>query len=186
LDVQAKTPEFCDVKSIYRLDGGFNLVATNLTAGTFISPLAPLAVDFATRKATPVKNVKVYEAASNSATSVKVVKNSLAYVGMFLGTGSSGAEVTAIDKSDANFDVITLNATLGVALAVGKVVFESAATGGTTVKNVANALNYARTKVEEGATVTAIGAVYQIKEAKLIVPVSDKDKANLGDRFMFV
>jgi hypothetical protein len=105
---------------------------------------------------------------------------------MFLGTGTAGATVTAIDKSDANFDVLTLDATLGVSLAIGKVLFEAAAAGGTTVKNVANALNYARTKVEEGATVTAIGAVYQIKEAKLIVPVSDKDKANLGDRFMFV
>ena len=42
------------------------------------------------------------------ALSIKVAKNSLAYVGMFVGNGKKGAEVTAIDKSNANYDVLTI------------------------------------------------------------------------------
>lgn len=39
--------------------------------------------------------------------SIKVAKNSLAYVGMFVGNGKKGA-VTAIDKSNAGYDVLTI------------------------------------------------------------------------------
>ena len=51
---------------------------------------------------------------------------------------------------------------------------------------VATALNYARTKVETGATVTALFRAYEIKEAELCVPVTEADKASLTSRFMFV
>ena len=47
------------------------------------------------------------------------------------------------------------------------------------------ALNYAWTKVEDGATITAVGQAYEIRPTRLIVPISDKDKESLGDRFMF-
>ncbi|MEG2371122.1 MAG: hypothetical protein RSB23_08180, partial [Alistipes sp.] len=69
---------------------------------------------------------------------------------------------------------------------VGDVLFEASAAGGTTPKNKANFLNYARVKVEAGATVTAIGQAFEIKESKLSTPISEKDKVSLGDRFMFV
>lgn len=47
-------------------------------------PLAPLYVDFKTRKAVAVKNVKVIEKVTTG-TKIKIAKGSLAYVGMHLG-----------------------------------------------------------------------------------------------------
>lgn len=186
LNPQEVEKEVVNVATIYRLAGGFNLDVTNLTDGSYLPVLTPLAVDFATRKAVACKNVKIYENAASDATALKVEKNSLAYVGMYIGTGSKGAQVTAIDKSNAAYDTLTIAAALTAAVTAGQVLFESSAVGGTTVKNVANCLNYARTKVETGATVTAVGQAFEIKESKLTVPVSDKDKTNLGSRFMFV
>lgn len=180
------TPEACSIQTIYRLTGGFNLADDKLVAGSFLPPLAPLAIDFTTRKAVAVKNVKVIEAAVAEATTFKIQKDSLAYVGMILGTGAKGATITGIDKSNSAHDVVTIDSAFTVALTVGQVLFEASAAGGTTVKNKANFLNYARVKVETGATVTAIGQVFEIIETKLSLPVSDKDKGTLGARFMFV
>lgn len=186
LDPLAVEKELCNLATVYRLAGGFNLVDDKLVAGTHLPHLAPLAVDFTTRKAKAVKNVKVYENAASNATAIKVEKNSLAYVGMFIGTGTKGAQVDAIDKTNASYDTLTIAAALTEAVTAGQVLFESTLVGGTIVKNVANALNYARVKVEDGATVTAIGQAYEIKEKSLDLPVCDKDKTSLGARFMFV
>lgn len=177
-------PEMCDVKSIYRRSGGFNLDVTNVTAGAVIPPLAPLAVDFATRKATAVRNVQVALASDASATAINVKKNSLAAIGMFLSDGTKSAQVTAIDKSNPNYDAVTIS--LGAATAVGAILFEVTNGSATTPLRTANNLNYAAVKVEQGATVTVIGAVMEIHEAKLVAPVSAKDKETLGARFDFV
>ena len=286
--------ELWNQATTYRLAGGFNLDDDKLVAGTFLTSLVPLAVDFATRKAKAVKNVKVYENAAANAVAIKIEKNSLAYVNMYLGNGTKAAQVTAIDKTNAAYDALTI--TLGAAVTAGNILFETTAvvgvlgvytltigtvpavddkltingidytfaaadaegkimigadkvataknlqdtveadnqdfvvkangaklvftqkvagigaipvivvtqTGGGTLAasiaqttagvsgtsteplNVANFLNYARVKVEAGATVTAIGQAYEIKESKLTVPVSAKDKVSLGARFMFV
>ncbi|WP_372932433.1 hypothetical protein [Mariniphaga sediminis] len=297
LDPQEVERELCNQETIYRLSGGFNLDDDKLVADIFLPHLAPLAVDFATRKAKAVKNVKIYENANSAATSLKVEKNSLVYVDMYLSNGSKAAKVTAIDKGNTGYDVLTI--TLGAAVVAGDVLFEAGAastggtkgvytltisaaptandvltvggvdytyaaaesdtayatgadakaaaaniedalsaqydgifsvvakngkliftqltagigdipvvsvtqTGGTLVAaivettagvaavdatsplNVANFLNYARVKVEAGATVTAIGQAFEIKESQLYLPVSAKCKASLGARFMFV
>lgn len=133
-----------------------------------------------------VINVEVAEKYTTG-TSMKVKKNSLAYVGMFIGDGTNGAKVNKIDKANADYDTLTLAAAFGSSVTVeaGTVLFEAKAQDGTEPKATATALNYATTKVEEGATVTAIGRAYEIRPTKLIVPISEKDKASLGDRFMF-
>lgn len=178
--------EICRQDTIYRLSGGFNLEDDKLVDGVYLPHLAPLAIDFTTRKAVAVKNVKIYEDAASDATKLKIEKNSLAYVGMIIGTGAKGATVSAIDKSNSSYDELTVAAALGATVKAGQVLFEASATGGTTVKNVANFLNYARVKVENGATVTAVGRAYEIIESKLSLPISSKDKASLGANFMFV
>jgi hypothetical protein len=177
--------EFCRFETVYRLSGGFNLVLDNLEAGAKIPPMAPLSIDFATRKATVVKNVKVAKDAASGDTAIKIAKGSLAYTGMILGTGSAGATVSAIDKSNESYDVLTLAAAFGVAVKEGVVLFEASAAGGTTVKNKANFLSYALTKVEAGATIDAAGRAFEIRESKLIAPVSEKDKATLKGFFIF-
>lgn len=184
--IEKPTPEMCRIETIYRYSGGFNLVLTNLTGVKTIPPLTPLVLDFKKRQATVVINVEVAEKYTTG-TSMKVKKNSLAYVGMFIGDGTNGAKVNKIDKANADYDTLTLEAAFGSSVTVeaGTVLFEAKAQDGTEPKATATALNYATTKVEEGATVTAIGRAYEIRPTKLIVPISEKDKASLGDRFMF-
>lgn len=184
--IEKPTPEMCRIETIYRYSGGFNLVLTNLTGAKTIPPLTPLVLDFKKRQATVVINVEVAETYTTG-TSMKVKKNSLAYTGMFIGDGTNVAKVNKIDKTNANYDTLTLAGAFGSSVTVeaGTVLFEAKAQGDTEPKATATALNYATTKVEEGATVTAIGRAYEIRPTKIIVPISEKDKASLGDRFMF-
>lgn len=289
--------ELWNQEESFRLSGGFNLVDDKLVAGTILPSLAPLAIDFTTRRAKVVKNVKVYESAAANATAIKVEKLSLAYVNMYLGNGVKAAQVTAIDKTNASYDLLTIS--LGAAVTAGNILFETTSvvgvkgvytltigtnataadkltingidytfaaaaavdviavgasatataanlqdtveadnqdfvvkangaklvftqkvagtgaipvisvtqTGGGTLAasiaqttagtvgtateplNVANFLNYARVKVEDGATVTALGEAFEIKESRLELPISAKDKANFranGGFFIFV
>lgn len=175
--------ELYNVKSGYRLAGGFNIDDSDIDDGQYIPVLAPLAVDFKTRKAKVSKSVKAVEAIN--ATTLKVQKGSFAKVSMHLGNGDNGATITAIDTTNANYDTLTLSATIADVKA-GDVLFEAKTNTGKVVKNPANFLNYARVKKEAGATVTALGQAYEIQTNKLYVPVSDKDKETLGARFMFI
>ena len=170
----------------YRLAGGFNLDITNLPKGEFVPSLAPIYVDFATRKAYVVKNVKVVEAAASAATSLKIAKGSFAAVGDKYMVGEALVTVSAIDKTNENYDVLTVSA-LGANVALGAVLPEGKSVNEEVVAvHTANFLNYAWTKVEDGATVTAIGKIFEIDRNKLVVPISNADVANLGDRFLFL
>jgi hypothetical protein len=144
-----------------------------------------LVLDFKTRTAKVVINVTVAEEIIAGGTSLKINKNSLAYVGMHLGNGTNGGTVEAIDKSGLEYDTITLAASPTLAAKKDAVLFEASSAAGKTPKAMAMALNYAWTKVEDGATITAVGQAYEIRPTRLIVPISDKDKESLGDRFMF-
>ena len=53
-------------------------------------------------------------------------------------------------------------------------------------ERTANYLAYAPVKVEAGASVTLLGRAFEIVEDSLYIPVTDADKASLGDRFMFI
>ncbi len=177
--------EMCRFETVYRLSGGFNLDISNLSGVAAIPPLTPIVVDFVTRKAVAVINVEVVEDIVAGATSLKVKKGSLVYNGIHLGNGSTGGTVTAVDKANADYDVVTLAEGSTLAASKGAVLFEATAVGGKNPKATANFLNYAWTKVVEGATVTAIGRAYEIRPTRLIAPISEKDKATLGDRFLF-
>ncbi len=183
--IEGVLPEMCRFDTVYRLSGGFNLDISNLSGVKAIPPLTPLVLDFKARKATAVVNVQVYEKIEAGTTSLKIKKGSLAFVGMHLGNGTNGGTVTAIDKSNESYDVITLADSPTLAANADAVLFEATAVGGKNAKATATALNYAWTKIENGATVTAIGRAYEIRPTKLIVPISDKDKESLGDRFLF-
>ena len=183
--IEGNMPEMCRFETVYRLSGGFNLDLTNLSGIGKVPPLAPLHVDFKTRKAKVVVCAKVHTAISSNGTSLKIEKGSFVAVGMHLGNGKGGGTIEAINKSNPAYDEVTLKATPTLDAKAGDVLFEATAAGGTTPKVLANALNYAWTKAEEGASVTALGQAYEIRPSKLIVPISDKDKESLGARFMF-
>ena len=175
--------ELYNVKTGYRLAGGFNIEDSDIDDGQYIPVLAPLAVDFKTRTAKVSKSVKAVEAIN--ATTLKVQKGSFVKVSMHLGNGTKGATISAIDTTNANYDTLTLSATID-GVKAGDVLFEAKTVAGKEVKNPANFLNYARVKKEAGATVTALGQAYEIQTEKLYTPVSEQDKATLGARFMFI
>ena len=68
--------------------------------------------------------------AGDTALSIKVAKNSLAYKGMFIGSGKKGAEVDSIDKSNKDYDVLTIKAAFGENIAKDAVLFEATAVVG--------------------------------------------------------
>lgn len=181
--VEKIMPEMCRFETVYRYSGGFNLVTTSLKNVKAIPPLTPLVLDFKARTATPVINVELAEKFT-SGTSMKIKKGSLAYAGMYIGDGTNGATVSAIDTSNEDYDTLTIDEFESTP-DKGEVLFEASAADGTAAKATANALNYAWTKVEDGATVTAIGRAFEIRPSRLIAPISEKDKESLGDRFMF-
>lgn len=187
LTPKKEVAEFYRVETGVRKSGPWKLDITNLVVGSFLPVFTPVQADLKTHIVVPVRNVKVVEAATNAATEIKIQKNPLAYVGMFLGNGSKGAEVSAIDRSNKDYDLVKVAATMGVALTVGQVLFEATAVGGTTKKNTANFVLFDRKKVEDDGSVlvTLLMQAYEVKESKLILPIHDLDKAGLTSRFQF-
>ena len=178
-----ETEERYDVQTGIRRRGPYKLVTTNLVEGSHLPSFVPIYADLKNKFAYPVRNVKVIEA---SGTTVKVAKNSLAYVGMFLGSGEKGAKVTAIDKSNAGYDELTIEAAFGGAIAKDAVLFEAAAVDGLKQKYTANSALYERTKVESGIVLVALlRTAAEVEPEKLVMPFSENDKANLKGWFEF-
>lgn len=74
-----------------------------------------------------VKTAQIVAAATATATAYEVAKGHHFKTGdRFSAGGANGQLITTIDKSDPAKDTITLSATLGKAVAVGDVAFESA------------------------------------------------------------
>lgn len=129
-------------------------------------------------------SAKVFANAAAEATSVKIAKGSGITGACTLTDGTNDITVSAVDTSRADYDTLTVTA-LAAALEAGASIEEKTASSNKQAL-VANAMNYARTKVETGATVTALYKAYEIKEADLYIPVTEADKASLTSRFMFV
>ena len=169
-----------DVSTGLRRRGNYILDVTGLTVGSYVPSFTPIAADLKAKTAKIVVNILVVEAADSAATSIKIAKGSYLVAGMFIGTGSKGAKVTAIDKTNVDYDVVTVEATIGAALKVGDVLFEATAVGGTTPKNLANSALYENHKVTEGInSVALLQRAFEIEPEKLVTPFSAKDKANL-------
>lgn len=174
-----------DVQTGIRRRGPYKLDMSNLVEGSHLPSFVPVYANLKTKFAYPVRNVKVIEAYA-SGTSIKIAKNPLVYVGMFIGNGTKGAKVTAINKSNANFDVLTIEAAFGEAIVKDTVLFEAIAVDGLKQKYVANSALYERTKVENGIVLVALlRTAAEIEPEKLVVPFSKNDKENLKGWFEF-
>ena len=183
-----KPEEFYRVDTGVRKSGPWKLDITNLVVGSFLPVFTPVEADLVKRTLVPVRNIKVVEAYTTGADalSIKIAKESLAYVGMFIGSGKKGAKVAAIDKSNKNYDLLTIEAAFGENIAKDTVLFEATAVGGTAKKNTANFVLYDAKKVEEGAVLpTLLMQAYEVKESKLILPIHELDKVGLTSRFQF-
>lgn len=126
---------------------------------------------------------KVVADAAAAATSVKIAKGSGITGACTLSDGTNDITVSAVDMSRSDYDTLTVSA-LAAKLDTGAEISDKTATYAKAVRS-ANALNYARTKIEAGATVTALYAAMEIKESQLYIPVTEADKASLTSRFMF-
>ena len=181
--------EVCDEESIYRLnDGGMDLDKTNLPSTGWLPELAPLYRDNVNYKAIVCLRVRVTELAAKDATSIKVAKNafiSFLKVGMFLTDGTHVIAITALDTTNADYDVITTTA-LAAAIPLGTVLAEAAGEADANQKNTPNFMNFGWRNLTNEDTVTLVGRVFGILESELYIPVTAADKTALGDRFMFI
>lgn len=183
-DVYIPMEELYRVDTGYRMSGGFNLSIQGLTAGATVPPLAPVSVDKTTRTATLLKRVRVLEAGS-AAKTLKVSKFSQVTAGAFLSNGTATLTVASVDTSDKDFDLITAKADTS-AFTLGAILYEATDASANKSKGVADYLIYAPTKVEEGATITALARAFEVQTSKLYIPLTEDDKKSLTDRFIFV
>ena len=187
-----KPEEFYRVETGVRKSGPWKLDMldiANLVVGSFLPVFTPVQADSVKRTLIPVRNVKVVEAYTTGADalSIKIAKESLAYVGMFIGSGKKGAKVVAIDKTNKGYDVLTIEAAFGENIAKDAVLFEATAVAGTVKKNTANFVLYDAKKVENDGAVlcTLLMQAYEVKERKLVLPIHELDKVGLTSRFQF-
>lgn len=104
--------------------GGFSLEDNAFKSGEDIPAGTAVSFDESTRKAKVAKVAVMQANATNSDTTYKVLKNHLLKVGMQVKHASASAqEITAIDRSQADYDTITLKATLGVKVDKDKSLF---------------------------------------------------------------
>ena len=171
-----------DVQTGIRRRGPYKLDTTHLAVGTILPSFIPVYADLKNKFAHTVRNIRVAEAYA-SGTSIKIAKTPLAFVGMFIGNGSKGAKVTAIDKSNEKYDVLIIDAAFGENVAKDAVLFEAAAVDGTKQKYVANSALYERTKVDDGIVLVALlRTAAEIEPSKLAIPFSENDNANMNPR----
>lgn len=181
IEPEPSIEERYDVSTGVRRRGPYKLETTNLVAGSFLPSFTPIAADLVKKTAQVAIRVEVYEKfTTGSNTTLKIKKNSLAYVGMHIGDGSHGATINAIDKSDKAFDKLTLAADFGATVNAGTVLFEATAVNGTTPKVVANSALYERKQIDEGPVLVALlMRAFEIEPTKLAMPFHAKDKENL-------
>lgn len=168
-----------DVSTGLRRRGNYVLDVAGLTVGSYVPSFTPIAADLKAKTAKIVVNVLVVEGVNDNATEIKIAKGSYIQVGTILGNGAKGAKVKSIDKTNAEYDELTLSAAMG-ALKTGDVLFEAKAADGTTPKNVANSALYETHKVADGINCVALlQRAFEIEPEKLVTPFSQKDKDNL-------
>lgn len=177
-----------DVQTGIRRRGEYKLVTEHLSVGATLPVFAPICADLKDKFAYPVVNMTVAEAytTGDANLSIKVAKGSLAYKGMFVGNGSKGAEVTAVDTTNSEYDTITIKAAFGANLPKGTVLFEAKAVSGTAQKYIANSALFNKTKVDDGIVLVALlRTAAEIEPGKLAIPFSANDKANMKGWFEF-
>ena len=174
-------------------------IPTNLTKGDVLFPVTVTEVGVPTPVITAHEAV-VYEAAeyngTDDITSLNIVKGSgLVDPGagktLTVKFGGSDIVISNVDfETSEAYDTITITG-IKYSVPLGTVLRwsteESIDNPDTFVaERTANYLAYAPAKVEAGASVTLLGRAFEIEEDKLYIPVTDADKASLGDRFMFI
>ena len=152
-------------KDIQLAQGGFLLDTTGFDAGYVLPAGTPMAFNSATRVAKALKVATLTANATNTATTYQVAKGHNFKVGDYFAAAPGGAAyaITAIDTTNAAYDVITVGTTLGVALTSGALLFGSSATGASAASyGGVNGLLYDDVTVGTGVSCSVVirGTVY--------------------------
>lgn len=158
------------------LPGGCSITMTAIPDGSLLQAGTPIKVSSFDHLAVPSLTFSVYETAALGATSLKVNKlmnNSVAKVGMFImaepatfATSGTGIQVTAVDTSNALYDVFTV-AELAAQVTAGAVYVECDKAGaGAVYKNIpTHLLAYDVPKYADATTYSCSaafgGAIYE-------------------------
>lgn len=188
LPPEYKPEELYRVETGVRKSGPWRLsIVAGLVAGVILPVFTPVEADLKNRTIVPVCNVQLYEAVKATDTVIKVKKTPLVYARMFLGDGEHGMTVKSVDRSNKDYDAVTLEEGAGAVFEKGMILFESKANDGKEKKNTANFVLYDSKKVETDGPVlcTLLMQAYEVKESKLHVPIHELDKAGLTSRFQF-
>lgn len=145
------------------VQGGFALSAPLLTPANLILPAgSPVIYDEAARTAIVYGSAVLQAAATGSPTAYHVIKGAPVKVGDILalsalGVGAGAFAITAIDTTNAGFDILTFGTTLGNA-AVGTGLYVSSATGASAsaYPPTINGLLYEDTFANAGESVSVV------------------------------
>lgn len=149
-------------KDIQLAQGGFAVVATGLANDSIIPAGTAFVFDESARTATMYGGAVLQANATNTATTYQVNKGHTLIIGNYLAatSGAAAYAITAIDTSNAAYDVITVGTTLGVAFTAGQTFFVSTATGSTAAAYAAiNGLSYDDIIVNNTPIVTSVSIV---------------------------
>lgn len=175
-----------DVSSGIRRSGPYVLDTTNLGLDSYIPSFTPIFADLTKKTAKIVRNVKVVSNVSTTDTVIKVAKGSLFVTGMFIGNGTKGGKVISVDITNGDYDSITVETTIGVAITSGTVLFEADAADGKNQKYVANSALYGRWQVVNGINIISLlRTAAEIEPSNLTIPFSANDKDALKGWFQF-
>ena len=175
-----------DVSSGIRRSGPYVLDTTNLDLDSYIPSFTPVCADLTKKTAKIVRNVKVVSNVSTTDTVIKVAKGSLFVTGMFIGNGTKGGKVISVDITNGDYDSITVETTIGVAITSGTVLFEADAADGKNQKYVANSALYGRWQVVNGINIISLlRTAAEIEPSNLTIPFSANDKDALKGWFQF-
>ena len=150
--------------------GGFTLDDSALTSGSTIKAGTAIGIDEATRKVKVAKSAVLYASATNVATTYQVLKGHNLVVGHSVNLpGGTARAITVIDTSNADYDVLTVGTTIGIAANAGIMI--AVADIGTTAPN---GLLLDETVVDTNTEITVVtrGVVYH----RRIPPVAAASK----------
>lgn len=151
-------------KDLQNAQGGFFFEKGGLPDGTIVKAGTPMIFDESTRKAKFLATGKVIEAAAADATTYKVAKEHTLKVGDNFAAVLNGKAyaITGINKTNPDYDLITVGTTIG-AVAADSLVFASSTTGANNSSfGGVNGLLYRDQKIEDGASCSVVirGTVY--------------------------
>lgn len=173
------------VNSIEDKVGGGTVAKADLVSTDELKPGAVVGED-ATGLLHVVKTLKVIEAATNTATSCKVAKGHEVKVGDVISNNKfAGASVavTAINTSNADYDTITVGATIGAVLNIGDVLVQAnaaAAAGAGIYKHTPIGITIAAVDLTVANQSTGVMVRGTVKESLMPYPVNAGIKEKLS------